>query len=159
MSEPSTVERAAQPYVGISASVPMNGIPAVADRLRDIFGWLASRGIAPVGAPFLKYNVVAMESRLEMEAGVPVAAGVDGEGEIVAGLLPAGRYATLTHVGHPDELLDATRRLLEWAAAQGLEWDMSPEGRWAARLEIYYTDPAVEPDMNRWETELAFRLA
>jgi hypothetical protein len=27
------------------------------------------------------------------------------------------------------------------------------------RLELYKTDPAVEPDMNKWETELAFRLA
>jgi effector-binding domain-containing protein len=159
MTEPSIVEREAQPYVGISASVPMDGIPAIADRLRDIFGWLASRGVAPAGAPFLKYNVVAMESGLEMEAGVPVGPGVDGEGDIVAGLLPAGRYATLTHVGHPSELVDATARLLEWAAARGLEWDLSPAGRWTARLEIYHTDPAEEPDMTKWETELAFRLA
>src|SRR5215831_15721980 len=31
--------------------------------------------------------------------------------------------------------------------------------RWGCRLEIYHTDPAVEPDMNSWVTELAFRLA
>jgi len=27
------------------------------------------------------------------------------------------------------------------------------------RLEIYLTDPSVEPDMSKWETQLAFRLA
>ncbi len=159
MTEPRIVERAAQPYVGITASVPMDGIPAIADRLPYIFGWLAARDVTPVGAPFLKYNVVAMDAELEIEAGVPVPPGTDGDGEIVAGLLPAGRYATLTHVGHPGELVEATARLLGWAAAQGLEWDTSRAGRWAARLEIYHTDPAVEPDMTRWETELAFRLA
>ena len=28
-----------------------------------------------------------------------------------------------------------------------------------SRLEIYKTDPAEEPDMSKWETELAFKLA
>jgi hypothetical protein len=31
--------------------------------------------------------------------------------------------------------------------------------RWSCRLEIYLTDPSQEPDMNKWETQLAFRLA
>jgi hypothetical protein len=59
-------------------------------------------------------------------------------------------------------LADATAALLDWAAEQGLTWDVrETEGgqRWGARLEIYETDPAQEPDMNQWVTELAFRLA
>jgi hypothetical protein len=35
-------------------------------------------------------------------------------------VLPTGRYATLTHVGHPSELMAATKALLDWAAEQGL---------------------------------------
>jgi hypothetical protein len=36
----------------------------------------------------------------------------------------------------------------------------SPEGeRWGGRLEIYLTDPRDEPDMSKWETLLAVRLA
>jgi hypothetical protein len=31
--------------------------------------------------------------------------------------------------------------------------------RWGARLEFYLTDPAEEPDMSKWQTQLAFRLA
>ena len=31
--------------------------------------------------------------------------------------------------------------------------------RWGCRLEVYNTDPTEEPDMSRWEAELAFRLA
>ena len=30
---------------------------------------------------------------------------------------------------------------------------------WGCRLELYKTDPSAEPDMSRWETELAFRIA
>jgi effector-binding domain-containing protein len=87
----------------------------------------------------------------------------EGDGDVRSGVLPAGRYATVTHLGHPDQLIDATAALLDWAAEQGLQWDMSETDdgqRWGGcRLEVYNTDPAEEPDMNKWETELAFRLA
>ena len=52
--------------------------------------------------------------------------------------------------------------LLDWAAGEGLAWDMSPgeDGeRWGGRPEVYLTDPDQEPDMSKWVTELAFRLA
>ena len=77
-------------------------------------------------------------------------------------MLPAGRYVTVSHVGHPAGLMGATAALLEWAQGQGLQFDVTatPEGdRWGCRLEIYQTDPAVEPDPGRWVTQLAFRLA
>jgi hypothetical protein len=36
----------------------------------------------------------------------------------------------------------------------------TPDGqRWAARLEIRETDADDEPDMAKWTTQLAFRLA
>lgn len=75
---------------------------------------------------------------------------------------PFWKYATVRHIGHPDTLVDATRALLDWAAAQGLTWDATETDagdRWGSRLEIYWTDPAEEPNMNNWETEPAFRLA
>jgi hypothetical protein len=31
--------------------------------------------------------------------------------------------------------------------------------RWGCRLESYLTDPRQEPDMSKWVTQLAFRLA
>lgn len=30
---------------------------------------------------------------------------------------------------------------------------------WGSRVEFYRTNPAEEPDMNEWVTQLAFRLA
>ena len=159
---PEIVIRTEQPYVAISARVTMSELPGLGARLGEVFGWLGARGLAPAGAPFFKYNVIDMARELEMEAGVPVAAAVDGDGHMVSGVLPAGRYATLTHVGHPSELAGVTETLLDWAAGQGLTWDTSPgpDGdRWGGRLEIYLTDPAEEPDMSKWETQLAFRLA
>ena len=106
--------------------------------------------------------MIDMAGKLEIEAGVPVAAAVAGDDRVISGVLPAGRYATLTHVGHPSELVAATGALLDWAAEQGLTWDMTPGAsgeRWGCRLESYLTDPRQEPDMSKWVTQLAFRLA
>ena len=160
--EPSIVERPEQPYVAIGGLVTMQTVGAIADRLPEVFRWLAEHGLEPTGAPFFKYNLIDMDRELEIEVGVPVAAIAEGDGDVRSGVLPAGRYATVTHVGHPDQLIDATAALLDWAAEQGLQWDMSETDdgqRWGCRLEVYNTDPAEEPDMNKWETELAFRLA
>jgi effector-binding domain-containing protein len=164
MSVPEIVTRAEQPYVAIRGHVSMAEIGAFAGRTGEVFGWLGARGLTPAGPPFLKYNVIDMARQLEIETGVPVAAKVDsaGDGEVVSGVLPAGRYATVTHAGHPSELMGVTKALLDWAAGQGLTWDMScgSDGdRWGGRLEFYLTDPREEPDMSKWVTRLAFRLA
>jgi effector-binding domain-containing protein len=162
MSAPEIVTRSEQPYVAIRGHVTMAEIGAFAGRTGEVFGWLGARGLAPAGPPFLKYNVIDMARQLEIETGVPVSAPAAGEGEVISGVLPAGRYATVTHVGHPSELMGVTKTLLDWAAGQGLTWDMSPDAggdRWGSRLEIWLTDPAEEPDMSKWVTQLAFRLA
>ena len=162
-SAPEIVTRAEQPYVAIRTQVTMEDLGMVVPPLnQEVFAWLGERSAAPAGAPFWKYNVIDMAGKLEIEAGAPVAAAVAGDDRVVSGVLPAGRYATLTHVGHPSELVAATGALLDWAAAQGLTWDMSPGvngERWACRLETYLTDPRQEPDMSKWVTQLAFKLA
>ena len=164
MSAPEIVTRAEQPYVAIRGHVSMAELGAFAVRTGEVFAWLGSRGLTPAGPPFLKYNVIDMMRQLEVENGVPLTAPADatGDGEVISGVLPAGRYATVTHVGHPSELAGATKALLDWAAGQGLTWDMSPGEtgeRWGSRLEFYLTDPREEPDMSKWITQLAFKLA
>ncbi|MEV3992018.1 GyrI-like domain-containing protein [Streptomyces sp. NPDC049837] len=177
--EPVVVERAEQPYVFMRRSVTMDRFAEIADRLPELVGWLAARGIEMADAPFFRFNTVDMKGESEVEAGVPIASPrgpsassassassssplPEPEGDIGVALLPAGRYATLTHVGHPDRLLAAAAELRKWADERGLEWDMREvDGveRWGCRIESYRTDPRVEPDPSRWETELAFRLA
>ena len=163
MLTPEVVERPAQPYVAIGAQVTMQTMDSILPPLMpQVLAWLGQRGIPPAGAPLWKYNVIDMDRLLEVEVGVPVPAPVDGDDRVLAGLLPAGRYATLRYTGHPDGLIDAVAYLRDWVADEGLTWDMAntEDGeRWAARLEIYETDPAEEPDMNKWTTQLAFRLA
>jgi effector-binding domain-containing protein len=159
---PAVVYREAQPYVGVRASVTMTALAEVAHRIPELLAWVGARGQSPAGPPFFRYLVIDMNAKLEVEVGVPVTAALADDGDVRGGALPAGRYATVTHVGAPNTLVEATRSLLDWAAEQGLNWDMVAEGseeRWGCRIESYLTDPRLEPDTKKWQTELGFRLA
>lgn len=156
------VEEADQPYVAVTGAVTLETIPAIADRFAEVEDWLAGQGVEPAGPPFFRYRVIDMDRQLVMEAGFPTATPLAGEGEIGPDVLPAGRYVTTTYVGHPADLVRVTGELLAWAQDQGLHFDVRPgeDGEvWGSRLEWMETDPADEPDMTRWRTRLAFRLA
>ncbi|MFD3512686.1 GyrI-like domain-containing protein [Streptomyces sp. NPDC058657] len=159
--EPLVVERDEQPYVAFRGRVRTDGFGEIADRIPELFAWLAARGTEPLGGPFSRYNLIAPEGEFEVEAGIPVALAPAPEGDVKAGVLPAGRYATVTHFGHPDQLFEVASALLAWGRAEGLAWDMTERAdgeHWVGRLETYKTDPRVQPDPDKWETELAFRL-
>ncbi len=159
---PQIETRAEQPYVSITARVTMSQLGALGARLGEVFAWLEAHGVEPAGAPFFKYDEIDMARELRVEAGVPIASPVEGDENVTSGVLPGGRYVTMVHVGHPDELEQANATLLAWAEEQGLRWDVTPGERgdvWGSRLESYLTDPAEEPDMAKWVTQLAFRLA
>jgi effector-binding domain-containing protein len=162
MAEPLVVTRGEEWYVGVRAAVTMTTIPQIADRIPVVFGWLGGRGIAPAGAPFLRYRMIDMAGSLVVEAGVPIVDPVDGDGDVFTDVLAAGRYVAVTHVGHFDGLAEATRTLLAWAESQGLDCDVhpSPDGDvWGCRLEVYKTNPIDQPDPSRWETDVAIKLA
>lgn len=158
--EPTLEERPARRYVAISETVAMDTLgPAIGRLTGEVFGWLHSHAIAPDGPPFVRYLVVDMPKRLEIEVGVPIAAPHPGDQRVAGGELPAGRYATLLHVGPYPELMAATGHLLSWAATNGVTWaktDEPDDERWRARLEFYLTDPQETADPQRYETELAF---
>src|SRR3954453_3140641 len=163
MSVYEVVSRSAQPYAAIPVTTTMAELAAAGPPLNgEVFGWLAARGVEPEGPPFWKYDVVDMARSLELQVGVGTVAALAGDRRVVAGELPAGRYLQTVHRGHPDALERATAELLTHAEAHGLTFDVVEDRtgeRWAARLEFYLTDPSEEPDLNVWETRLAFKPA
>lgn len=159
--EPTLQVRAEQPYVGVRETVTMATIARVADRIGQTIGWLAARGVEPAGAPFLRYHRFDGDE-MDLEAGVPVLQATETEGDLRTGTLPAGRYATVGHHGHPEGLRAATAALLAWAEGQGLRFDRSTGAdgeHWGCRLEVYLSDPREKPDPADWDTDLMFRLA
>ncbi|MCF3963041.1 GyrI-like domain-containing protein [Streptomyces fuscigenes] len=162
---PRVVTRARQPYVGVRRLVTMDTVGEVARRLPELVGWVEDRGMRLAGPPFLRYHSLDAVAEMEVEAGVPLASAEltsRATGDMRAGTVPGGRYAVAVHLGPPADLPEATRRMLEWADAEGHVWDMTESGgtqRWGSRTESYLTDPREEPDPRRHRTELAFRLA
>jgi effector-binding domain-containing protein len=163
ITEPKLEQRDEQPYVAIRTHVTMQDMVTVLPQhWSEAFAWLERQGMAPAGAPFIRYLVIDMDAALEIEVGVPVPSVLSGDARIRTGVLPAGRYATLIHTGHYSGLVDATAALLAWAEGNGIVWQTATvenDTVWGARLEFYLTDPANEPNPEKWETELAFLVA
>jgi effector-binding domain-containing protein len=161
VTTPKLERRDELPYAAIRRQVTMQELgTALPPLIGEVFAWLDRKGIAPAGAPFWRYRIVDMQGLFDMEVGVPVKTIYSGDGRITTGSLPAGRYAVLVHTGHPSELEGATARLLAWAEDRGITFQASEDSReWEARLEFYLTDPAGEPDMSKWQTELAFLVS
>jgi DNA gyrase inhibitor GyrI len=167
-AKPAIIDRAEQPYAAVRGTVTKDTFGQVADRFPEVFSWLARHGVDPAGPPFFRYRLIGADGRLEVEAGVPIAT-VGTEPAATAGStdgvrrdrLPAGRYASVTHLGHPDGLVPLTAELLGWASRHGLRAAVSTtsDGQvWGCRLEVLKTHPLEQPDPNLWETELVILL-
>ena len=162
---PHIDDRPAVPFIGTTTGVTLATIAEIADRIPELVGALVGHGTTPAGAPFFRYLELRGEA-MTVQVGVPVPAGATLPEHSTpfpaeAGELPAGRYATLTHVGPYTGLAAATARLLAWAGEQGLEPDrevVDGVEHWAARLETYLTDPRLETNPARFRTDLAFKV-
>lgn len=159
---PEIVDRPARPYIYVPFTVRMNEMQRPADEgFPLLFDHIGRHGLEPTGPAFYNYRRIDMEGTLDVEAGIPVNGTADGEGAVRSGILPAGRFVTLTWHGHPDKLLTATRMLVGWAKETGTRFDVEerPDGdHFACRLEIYESDPVEVPDMDEWVTVLEFKL-
>ena len=157
--EPQLQERAAQPYAGIRTSVTMDGLSAAVDQaFPELFGWLADRAIVVAGPPFIRYHVIDMRAELEIELGVPADVTAGDGGQIRPGILPAGRYVVLRHVGPYDGLVAGNAALLDWAREHAValdSWETSRGTTWRSRVEHYLTNPATDPDPAKWEVDIA----
>ena len=159
---PETLNRAERDYAYITFTVTMNQMQKPADEgFPALFAELGRQGIEPAGAPFYNYRRINMSDTLDVEAGVAVSHRGSEAGNVRFGTLPAGRFVTMTWHGHPDKLEPVTGLLIGWVRLtnQPLDMEEKPDGdHFACRLEIYESDPAEEPDMDKWETRLEFKL-
>ncbi|GCB47540.1 hypothetical protein SNL152K_4845 [Streptomyces sp. NL15-2K] len=89
---------------------------------------------------------------LDLEVGFATDRAVRPQGDVVAGSLPGGLVARLTHIGPYDALGASWERLHSWLRAQGLS---AGENRW----ETYVTRPTPEMDPRELRTELNWPVA
>jgi effector-binding domain-containing protein len=166
LDQPRVVTRSAQPYLAV-ARVVTDSVPrAVEAAFAELVRWMREQGVVPTGPPFIRVPEVDLHGQpLSLEAGLPVAPGVVAADGVVAAELPAGRYATLVHVGpycrrRGPGIDDARLTLVLWTARHGLTYG-HPTPRGEALIccvDHLQVGPGVEPDRMRWQTELAYLL-
>jgi effector-binding domain-containing protein len=94
----------------------MQDLGAAVDRgFPEMLTWLAEHSLATSGPPFIRYLHVDMDAELAVELAVPVDGAAPVDERVRGGILPAGRYATLLHVGPYDGLVQANAALQQWA--------------------------------------------
>lgn len=119
MNDQPTIEvRPALVYVARGVVVPMRAFADLIPRLiEDVSVKLSGSGVKPSGPPLMRYRLIDMPDRMDVEIGLPVVE-PPGEIDLLSGVLPAGRYATLTYAGVKNAVA-ANKRLIEWTHAQG----------------------------------------
>lgn len=160
IGKPKIDRRAQQVYMGIRTITPFKGMSKVIGMLSDkMNAWMEEHKLKPSGPPFLRYHVIDMRGFMDLEFCFPVRKALPDDGEGKAGVLPAGRYASLIYSGGG---ISGNRALIEWVRSQGLEfdrWDTEQGDNFRGRYETYLTDPKVEPRKSRWQIEVAIKLA
>jgi effector-binding domain-containing protein len=153
-------ERPDRTYVGVRVVTPFRGMLKVRDELlEEVRRWIEQSEAEPVGHGFLRLHVIDMDGPMDIEVGYFTRQRCTGDRRVRPGLMPEGRYATLTYRDHA---MRANRALIEWARENGVDFDgrAEPEGdAFVCRYEAYLTDPKREPRKTKWEVELAIKIA
>jgi effector-binding domain-containing protein len=101
-----------------------------------VAGAAAAQGRRLTGPPFARYRTMD-ESGWDLEAGFPVDAPIDADGDVEPGTLPACRAARLIHTGPYDTIGQAWADASDWLAEHGY-------GATEAPWESYLDEPGVE---------------
>ncbi len=107
-----------QPTLSIRFSVPRAELsPRLLDAFRALFAALTSFEIEPAGPAFVALHGTS-ERGVELEAGVPVSAGVAGHGKATRGSIPMGRYLALLREGDGPTLSSLSHGVAGWLQSQ-----------------------------------------
>lgn len=146
--------RQPQPAAVVTAVLPVAEIgPWLAKTYGALVSVITAHGARLAGPPFARYHRLA-EDRFAVDAGFPVSTAIDADGDVRPSQLPGGLAAVTVHTGPYEDMAPAYEALASWVNSHGGE----PVGEpW----EVYFSDPASEPDPATWRTEIVqpYRLA
>lgn len=162
-TDPIIEPRPAFHYASVRMNVPMQFEEHLGPAWGRLAQWLAMQGQTNFGPAIIRYNTTEMDSLLDLEVGFITQQALTPSEGITCGTLPAGTYATLTHIGPYDDdgVYLANVKIVEWAKANQIVWDTTPVDGvevWASRVEWYLSDPATDRDPQNYRTELTFKL-
>lgn len=150
LSEPTIEYREAIPYAAIHTRVAMQAIPKeLPPLIFQVVDWVKKHQLREAGSPFFRY--LSMNNGvMDVEVGIPLDKLPQGDGKVIAGSFPAGKYLTARHTGPYHELPKSHMSMDSYANAHGLKG--------GTRAEFYVTHPDEEKDQSKWITDLALHL-
>lgn len=155
--EPTVEYYRERPYIAIGRKVNMKDIPVVLPPLiPHVLNFVGEKNLIQTGPAFFRYLTMDDED-LEVEVGVPVQDFFEGDGEIVGSNFPAGKYATIKYFGDYKYIRDAHEELESWMGKNRLvkKEQIADDGiSRGCRIEFYITDPAIETNPDKWETDI-----
>jgi effector-binding domain-containing protein len=102
----------------------------------------------PKGAPFT-INYFARNNVFDMMVALGVQSPISTTAPVVSKQLPAGKWMLVKYTGGYSGISSLYQKGFELLASQNLK----PSG---APMEFYLVNPAMEPDSNKWITEVVF---
>ncbi len=141
-----------QPVLYIKDSASVNDLGR---RIQEDYGklmaYIAAHQVQMTGPPYSSWYSWDTSKPMVFDAGVPVAGPAAGEGPIIAGEIKAGKVICAPSYGSYDKTGALYTAMEKYMAIKKINAIGAP---W----EVYYTDPASEPDTSKWLTYIYFRI-
>jgi effector-binding domain-containing protein len=110
----------------------------------ELFDWLDLKKMKPAGAPFFRY--LNMEGvTMHVEVGIPVPSHITGDNRVRPGSFPEGEYVKVIYTGPYSNLPQVHSELEKWKDKNNIRVK-------GGGAEFYPTDPASEPNPEKWQT-------
>jgi effector-binding domain-containing protein len=149
---PEIVVLEPQDAIAVRGDVKIADLPGFFERaFHEAAEAAGASGVQIVGPPFAFYPKKPTET-VAVEAGFPVSAPVEANGNAHHIVLPGGRAVQAMHVGPFDTMETSYDQLQSWMAHNDLE--PAPE-MW----ECFLSDPQVEPNPANWQTRIVWPIA
>jgi len=163
ITKPSIEYHEAHPYAAVRLQVPIPFGKFLQPAYAKVNTWLAGKGLSH-GPAIIRYLTTDMSTKLDIDVGFTIDQSIPGDSAVMTDILHAGQYATLLYTGsyRGKGVYKANVAIIEWAQANGVAWKTSSIAGvewWESRVEWYLTDPDLEKDLNKYQTELTFMVA
>lgn len=137
------------PYIGILDSCKWENVPLhMKNTYNELLIYIAKSGLIKKGYPVAIYHHLS-EKQVVYELGIPINDSTSSTGRIQYKVMPAGNNVVADYYGSYDTLEDGHNAIQRWMQRYGRRLSGYP---W----EMYVTDPAAEPDPNKWLTRIFY---
>jgi effector-binding domain-containing protein len=136
-------------FASIRETVPLISISLkMGEMYGEISQLLARTETEMAGMPFSLYHLMN-EQEVDMECGIPTQELIEGTDKIAAASFPETKCAIVYYYGDYQNLQEGHTAVQKWITERGFELTGPP-------MEIYLTDPGLEPNPENWITKIAY---